>query len=136
MQVGTLVFGIAVGVVLAWIWLDREGLRDRLLSIRDTTSEHAPSAEQTASVASALWVFVHKYWLVLLIIIVLLIWGVSHLIQQANQVPQVHLGMNEFADKCGKSVIVDLTVEDLRRGYFTVGSTPECRRIINLKPAQ
>ena len=136
MQIGTLVLGIVIGALGMWIYLDREGFRDRLSGIRDSAAEHAPSGEQTASAASALWAFVRKYWLVLLIVVVLAVWGISSLIQQANQIPQVHLGMNQFADKCGKSVIVDLTVEDVRRGYFTVGSTPECRRIVNLKPGK
>lgn len=136
MQIGTLFLGMLIGAVVMWVYVDREGFRDRLAGIRDSAVEHAPSAEQTAGAASALWAFVRKHWLVILVVMVLLIWGISSLIQQANYIPQVHLGLNQFTDKCGKSVTVDLTVEDVRRGYFTVGSTPECRRSVNLNPTQ
>jgi len=33
MQIGTLILGIVIGVVLAWVWLDREGLKDHFLGI-------------------------------------------------------------------------------------------------------
>ncbi len=122
--------GAMGGALGMWIALDREGLRDRLTSITD----HAPSGEQAADRGKAILAFAAKNWMVVLVIAVLLIWGISSLVQQANQVPQVHLGLNQFTDKCGQSVTVDLTVEDVHRGYFTLGSTPECRRIVNLSP--
>lgn len=132
---GWLLVGIVLGWIGGWIYHDREGFRDRLTGTREAAAEVAQD-ERTAEAGKAVLTFVRRYWWVLLIVVVLAAWGISTLIQQANQVPQVHLGLNQFTDKCGVSVTVDLTVEDVHRGYFTVGSTAECRRIVNLKPGQ
>jgi flagellar biogenesis protein FliO len=136
MQIGTLFLGILIGMIGMWVYMDREGFRDRLASVKDSAAEHAPSAEQTASAATTVWSFVKRNWLVVLIVIVLLIWGISSLVQQANQTPSINLGFNNLKDRCGVSQVVNVTIEDVRRGQVVVGTKPECRRVIILKPAQ
>lgn len=133
---GGFVLGAVVGALVVYLIIDPQGLKEKLLGVKDSVAEHAPSGEQTASAAATVWSFVKRNWLVLLIVVVLAVWGISSLIQQANQVPQVHLGTNNFIDKCGVSVNEEITREDVSRGYITVGSSPECRRTINLEPGK
>lgn len=127
--------GMVVGGLLVWIYLDREGFRDRLLGLKDSASEHAPSQEQTASAASTAWSIIKGYWFILVVLLVLLVWGASLGYQQLTQVPQVQLGLNQFEDACGKPVIVELNIEDVRRGNFPVGSG-DCQRVVQIHTAQ
>lgn|GEM_PF-6410301 len=134
-MLGGIVIGFFVGGFLVWAWLDREGLKDSFRSGWDSAMQHAPSGEQTVSATTAVVAFARRNWVVLLIVVALLIWGIWTLVQQANQVPSINLGFNTLKDRCGLAQVVNVTVEDVRRGQVVVGTTPDCRRIINLKPA-
>lgn len=136
MNFGSFLVGLVVGIVATWIFLDREGLIDRITSVRESATEHAPSAEQTANAASTTWSIIRRYWLVLLIIFVLAIWGSYALISQATATPTIQAGFVQLEDACGVTMNVNITSEDVSRGAVTFGSTEACRRTVNLKPAQ
>ena len=133
---GWFILGTIVGGLITYLIIDPQGLREKFLGVKDSVSEHAPSPEQTAEGGKVILAFVRKYWFVLLVVVVLLVMGISSLISQANQTPQVQLGMNTLMDKCGVAQNVNITVEDVRRGQIVIGSKPECRRIVNLKPGK
>lgn len=128
-----LLVGIAIGAIGMWIFLDREGFTDRITSLKENAAERAPSEEVTVERGKAILAFLRSYWIVLAVVVILLVFGISIAVQQMNVKPEMGLGLTQFQDKCGKTVPVEITLEDVRRGYVRVGSTEECRRDVNIQ---
>lgn len=126
-------FGL-IGFLIGYWVVQQGGAQEAGQVVGEHVEEHRDEwKERGRAVLNALFGGKRKFvWLAVFVVVGLVFIGIA---LKPEQLRTINTGMNQFVDGCGKTQTIDVTAEDVRRGYVILDYKGPCEITQPLGPA-